>query len=140
MEGGDRVYNEQDKRRVLSMYDALSKKYGIKFYNADNLVDSSYGCGSQCCGTEVLRNYKIWGGCSRSIAFGDNGDICSDELGKCLVNFTRKAKSGKNNAKTFKTIEECSLEYMEMERKRIKALEEQKRHKQLSLFDDNGFI
>lgn len=60
-EGGDMVYSNENKQRMLRLYTDLADNYGIRFYNADNLVDASYGCGSQCCGTDFLRNYKIWG-------------------------------------------------------------------------------
>lgn len=128
-EGGDMVYNEDDKRSILGLYNELSKKFGIKFFNADNLVDSNYGCGSQCCGTEFLRDYKIWGGCSRSLAFGDNEDICSHEIGKCLVNFTRKSSK---NCNEFITIQESTNEYLKDLEKKRKIMESKK--KQLNLF------
>lgn len=124
-DSGDMCYNEEDKRRVLELYNTLSRKYDIKFFNADNLVDAKYGCGSQCCGTQILRNYKIWGGCSRSLAFGDKEEMCSKELGKVLVNFTRKAKSGKMN--TFKTIEECTNDYLKEQQLKRKNIEESKK-------------
>ena len=89
IEGGDRVYSAEDKRSMLSTYTYLAKKYGLKFFNADNLIDSRYGCGCECCGTEFLRNHKIWGGSKRALAFKDSGAISSEEFGKCLVNFTR---------------------------------------------------
>lgn len=129
IEGGDRVYNDETKRKILQMYSELADRYGIKFYNADNLVDSEYGCGSECCGTEFLRNHKIWGGCIRSREFGDNGEICSTEFGKCLANFTRS----KTNAD--KTIEYLSNEYYENEMKRKRFIEYMTQHKQLSLFN-----
>lgn len=129
-EGGDMCYNEDNKREMLSLYDELSKKYDIKFFNADNLVDRNFGCGSQCCGTEFLRNYKIWGGCSRSLEFGDKKEICSNEIGKCLVNFTRASKN--SNHGNFKTIEEATQEHIAYEQRKKKIIEESKR--QLTLF------
>ena len=74
IEFGDYVYNPTDKRRMLKMYSDLAKKYGIKFFNADNFLDDGkYGCGCECCGTEFLRNHKIWGGCRRATVY-DNSD------------------------------------------------------------------
>lgn len=92
IEGGDRVYSVEDKRRMLSTYDYLGKKYGVKFFNADNLIDGRYGCGCECCGTEFLRNHKIWGGSRRAKAFPNSGAVNSEEFGKCYVNFTRNSK------------------------------------------------
>lgn len=129
IEGGDRVYKDEDKRRILQLYNDLSIKYGIKFFNADNLVDAKYGCGSECCGTEFLRNHKIWGGCFRSKVFQNENVLYSEELGKCLVNFTRSTTNAN------KTIGECSEEYCKSEIKRIKDAEYKSRHKQLTLFD-----
>lgn len=129
IEGGDRVYNDETKRKILQLYNELSIKYGIKFYNADNLVDSRFGCGSQCCGTEFLRNYKIWGGCIRSRVFNDRSEICSTEFGKCLANFTRSTTNAD------KTIEYLSNEYYEKEMKRQRLVEYMSKHKQLTIFD-----
>ena len=39
IELGDYVYSPTDKRRMLKMYSDLAKKYGIKFFNADNFLD-----------------------------------------------------------------------------------------------------
>lgn len=49
------------------------------------------GCNSECCGTEALRNYKIWGNNSRSDCFKKQKNF-SKELGKCQVNFVRSNK------------------------------------------------
>jgi len=105
IEGGDRVYSEVRKREMLQTYTDLAKKYGIKFFNADNLIDSRYGCGAECCGTEFLRNHKIWGGCQRSQAFKSDAVQYSEEFGKCLVNFTRSQKNAG------RTIAEVCAEY-----------------------------
>lgn len=123
-EGGDMVYSEDDKRRMLQLLQDLSVKHGVRFYNADNLVDSRYGCGSECCGTEFLRNHKIWGGCSRSLEFADSGEKCSSEFGKCLVNFTR------SQGNATRTIADVTQDYLRDERIR----EDLKRYVQLSLF------
>ena len=120
IEGGDRCYSIEDKRRMLALYTELGEKYGIKFFNADNLIDARYGCGSECCGTEFLRNHKIWGGSRRSIAFGDK-ENCSEEIGKCLVNFTR------STANAQRTIAEVSAEFNEKETKRLQEIERKKK-------------
>lgn len=117
IEGGDRCYSIEDKRRMLSLYTELGERYGVRFFNADNLIDPKYGCGSECCGTEFLRNHKIWGGSRRSLAFNDGRERCSEELGKCLVNFTRS----KANAQ--KTIAEVSAEFNKTETKRLQDIE-----------------
>ena len=120
IEGGDRCYSIEDKRRMLALYTELGEKYGIKFFNADNLIDARYGCGSECCGTEFLRNHKIWGGSRRSIAFDDK-ENCSEEIGKCLVNFTR------STANAQRTIAEVSAEFNEKETKRLQEIERKKK-------------
>jgi DNA repair photolyase len=89
IEGGDREYNIADKSKMLEKFDMLAKKYGLKFYNADNFI-GNYGCGCECCGTDVLRNYKLWDGCSRAKIFPVSNP--SSEIGKCKVNFIRSKK------------------------------------------------
>ena len=95
----DRCYNEEDTRKMLQLYTDLAKKYDIKFINADNLIDSKYGCSAECCGTGCLRNYKIWGGCSRSKVFPEEHKY-STELGKCIVNFVRNRDKTTFNKQT----------------------------------------
>jgi len=129
IEGGDKVYNETDKRKMLSLYNELANKYGIKFFNADNLIDKQYGCGAECCGTDVLRDYKIYGNCYRSKEFKVDESKCSKELGKCYVNFTRCTSN------VDRTIDEVSKEYFDKEEKRKRDIELLNKHKQLSLFD-----
>jgi len=111
-ESGDRVYCEDDKRAMLARYTELSKKFGIKFFNADNLIDKAYGDGCECCGTEFLRDHKIWGGSSRARIMGYDESMNSEELGKCLINFTRSQANARN------TIREASDEYFRQELKR----------------------
>jgi len=88
------------KEEFIFLADSLAKEYGLKFYNADNhLVKVGAGC--ECCGTEVLRDYKLLGCDSRSILF--ENEKGSKELEKCFVNFVR------NNTHKGKTIcEACS--------------------------------
>ena len=106
IEFGDYVYSATDKRRMLKLYSDLAQKYGIKFFNADNFLDDGkYGCGCECCGTEFLRNHKIWGGCRRANVYSDSQTEHSEEFGKCLVNFMR-SKANEN-----RTIAEVTKEY-----------------------------
>ena len=123
IEGGDRVYHEVRKREMLARYDELSHKYGIKFFNADNLVDKNYGCGCECCGTDFLRNHKIWGGNIRTAIMGDNGVPTSTAFGECIINFGRSTKNVGH------TIKQVCNEYI-LEYKRA----EYKKRAQLSLF------
>lgn len=107
IEFGDYTYNIADKRRILKIYTELAAKYNIKFFNADNFVDGGkYGCGCECCGTEFLRNHKIWGGCNRAQYYDDKTES-STEFGKCLVNFTRS----KGNAD--RTIADVTKSFVE---------------------------
>lgn len=105
IEGGDRVYNDETKIKMLEKFTNLAQKYNLKFYNADNFIDSKYGCGCECCGTSILRNYKLWGGCNRAQMFPINNP--SMELGKCKVNFLRSEKN------IHKTIEEVCHESLD---------------------------
>lgn len=113
VEASDRCYSIEERKRVLQLFSDLADRYGVRFFNADNLVDARYGCGAECCGTDFLRNHKVWGGARRSLAF-PKGLNCSEEFGKCLVNFTR----GSGNST--KTIAEVSREYNAKENERLK--------------------
>ena len=105
IEGGDRVYSNEEKHKMLEKFDNLSKKYNLRFYNADNLIDVKYGCGCECCGTDVLRNYKLWNGCSRAKLFPVKN--YSTELGKCKIDPLR------NKRIIGKTIDEVCQEFLD---------------------------
>ena len=113
IEGADRCYSEEDKRRMLARFTELADKYGIKFYNGDNLVDPRYGHGAECCGTDFLRNHKVWGGARRSLA-QPKGLVLTEHFGNCLCNFTRGSKNSR------KTIAEVCGEYNMEEDKRMR--------------------
>lgn len=112
IEGSDRCYNETDKRRMLQLYTDLAKKYGIKFFNADNLIDPRYGVGAECCGTDFLRNHRVWQGARRSLAH-PKGLEPTKHFGNCYVNFTR------NSSNSHRTIAEVCREYNEKENQRL---------------------
>lgn len=114
IEGGDREYNENEKRKILNLLSDLALKYDIKFFNADNLIDREYGCSGECCGTEFLRNHKIWGGCFRSQVFANDAPNYSKEFGKCLVNFTRSTKNQE------RTINDICEEYNKNEERKMR--------------------
>lgn len=124
IEGGDREYNENEKRKMLNLLSDLAFKYDINFFNADNLIDREYGCSDECCGTGFLRNHKIWGGCFRSQVFANDAPNYSKEFGKCLVNFTRSTKNQE------RTINDVCEEYIKNEERKIRN----KKCVQLSLF------
>jgi DNA repair photolyase len=87
--GGDREYSDEAKHEVFELFNRLSAKYGLKYYNADNLVDKTAGCGSECCGTAMLRNYKVWRGNKRTVCFDDCKDNGTVDFQKCVCNFVR---------------------------------------------------
>ncbi len=128
VESGDKVYRDDIKRRVLQLYTDFAGKYGIRFYNADNLVDSCYGCGAECCGTEFLRNHAIWDGCSRSRVMGLGQARAAKEFGKCIVKFVR------GHDHNTSTISYESDLYYKNETLRLRRFEYSQSHPQL-LFD-----
>lgn len=93
VEGIDREYSLEVKDRVLRRFTELATQYGLVFLNGDNTVSPEYGHSCECCGTGILRNHRIWGGCARANMFplSENTQF-STELGKCKVNFTRGSK------------------------------------------------
>ena len=115
IENGDRCYSIEDRRRMLQKYTELADKYGVKFFNADNLIDARYGCSAECCGTDFLRNHKVWGGARRSLAFPKDLQL-TEHFGKCLVNFTRRSSNA------HRTIAEVCREYNEKESERMRQI------------------
>lgn len=89
------------KKEYLEKAEALAKKYKLKFYCADNFTMKKYGCNSECCGTEVLRDYKIFALNEKTLQHGI--DKClnrSFEFEKCFINHSH-GNSTKNDNKTF---------------------------------------
>jgi hypothetical protein len=88
--GSDWEMDKVKKEEYINLAKELCEKYNLKFFVADNHC-MSLGCNSECCGTEMLRDYKIWGNNTRSLEFKPTGKE-SNELGKCQVNFCRSQK------------------------------------------------
>jgi DNA repair photolyase len=104
--GSDWELSKPQKVEYTELAIELAEKYELKYYTADNLL-GKFGCSAECCGTEVLRDYKIWGGSIRSSYF-EPVSHCSTELGKCLDNFIRKKALTKN----WQTLNEVMEEEM----------------------------
>ena len=88
--GSDWELSNEKKMEYTRLAESLAKQYDIKYFSADNRM-GKVGDGCECCGTQALRNYKIWGGSDRSKVFGASPND-SKELGKCQVNFCRSTK------------------------------------------------
>lgn len=113
MTGSDWELNIYNKQKYADLAWELAEKYGLKFFSADNdLGCQGWGDGLECCGTEVLKNYKIWGNSLRSKAFEKTG-YESTEFGKCLVTFCR---SKKNAGKTIDEVIEAKFRTLEEDR------------------------
>jgi DNA repair photolyase len=56
----DMEMTHERKREYIDLALELADKYNIKGFVADNHM-GKIGAGPECCGTERLRNYKIWG-------------------------------------------------------------------------------
>jgi DNA repair photolyase len=89
--GMDYEFSKENKTKVLLLAKELADKNGIRFLNADNLMLEGIADSCECCGTEVLRNYKLFGEDKRSLVYGNTKP--SEPLANCLYNFGRnKAK------------------------------------------------
>lgn len=77
-EGIDTTLSGHLKMNYIRKCIELSKVYKIKYFVADNNM-GKLGDGPECCGTEVLRDYKLWGGCNR-IGYWRDYSKCSDNL------------------------------------------------------------
>lgn len=101
--GSDWELKKELKLEYIRIAQQLANEYNIKFFVADNDI-GPIGDGAECCGTQALRDYKIWGNNRRSKFFVPVS-YESEELGKCLVNFTRS----KNNVdNTLNDISNCT--------------------------------
>jgi len=94
--GSDWEMTHANKMQYTELAIKLAKKHKLKYFSADNHM-GCVGCSSECCGTEVLRDYKIWGQNKRTYYFPHNTILLgqpqfSGELGKCKVNFMRSSK------------------------------------------------
>jgi len=101
----------KNKSEYISLAEKYAEKYDLKYFSADNEMVG--GCSGECCGTEVLKDYKILGN-TRTDSYKTDSSIISSELGKVLCNFSRSQKNKnltineviKNNTKKiFKKID-----------------------------------
>jgi hypothetical protein len=112
--GSDWEMTNPKKMEYINLAQFLADKYELKFYVADNNM-GCLGCNGECCGTDVLHDYRIWGNNTRSRQFPDKSKY-SEELGKCKVNFVRS----QTNAN--KTMNEVSQRYNEKQKYALKTL------------------
>lgn len=79
----DYELRKHKKMRYVKMSEELCKEHKIQCYIADNNL-GAYGCGLECCGTQELRDYKIFGKSSRSFFYGKQENesqklaVCTD--------------------------------------------------------------
>lgn len=83
--------NISSRMKYIELATDLAKQYNLKYFVADNGC-GKVGDGPECCGTQCLHDYKIWGECDR-VKFFDPIDYCSKELGKSLY----RVKFGDNS-------------------------------------------
>lgn len=86
--GTDRELTVAKKKEYTFLAKSLATKYGLRYFSADNDM-GCYGDNSECCGTEVLRDYKLWENNIRTKSFPEGITNDTTELGKCKVNFMR---------------------------------------------------
>lgn len=83
----DYEYSKEIKEEYTLLGKALGAEYGLKYFSADNDM-GHHGHSSECCGTEVLRDYKINGCNVRTMAF-PRPEHSSLHLEEVKLNFTR---------------------------------------------------
>lgn len=93
----DYELNDTLRLKYINLATELAKKHSLRYFVADNGM-GCVGCSDECCGTEVLRNYKLWRHNSRSAAFG-NKDLHCKALEDCICDFIRCADTSKRTIK-----------------------------------------
>lgn len=81
------------KMEYISLSMKLAKQHNLKYFCADNYM-GKVGDGCECCGTEILRDYRIWGNNNRVKVFGGSTKS-SSVLGTSIlktVSFNRSSK------------------------------------------------
>jgi len=88
--GSDWEYSKEKKMIYIKKCEELANKYGLRYFVGDNDMGKC-GDGAECCGTEVLKNYKILKN-SRTLPFDIPNHCYSQKLENVLVNFCRSTK------------------------------------------------
>ena len=97
----DYELSDPKKLEYIKMAEELSESHGLRYFNADN-HHYGRGCNSECCGTEVLRDYRIYGNNDRTLAFGELPLHSSTHFGRILC-----SSFGRSRANDGKTIDEA---------------------------------
>ncbi len=100
-EASDWVLQDGLKLEYIHLARDLAAKSGLKYFSADN-TPLGHGDGFECCGTERLRDYRVFTYNLRSRAFGV---FRQDDLCKCVLNFTR-ATTGDNSRTLGQAVDE----------------------------------
>jgi len=85
--GSDWELLTRKKKEYTDLAVQLGKKHDIKFFSADNDISAGDGC--ECCGTEVLHDYKILNSL-RNSNFETKTPL-SSALERCKINFCRRS-------------------------------------------------
>ena len=87
--GSDWEIPDANKLEYIKLAEDLARQYGLSFYCADN-ISRKCGDSAECCGTEYLRDYKIYAGTFRNHLFDNvNQGNCCVHFPNCTVNFVR---------------------------------------------------
>lgn len=106
--GSDWELLNEYKLQYIDLAEKLCREYHLQYLVGENFMGKR-GDSCECCGTGILRNHKVWGNNDRVRAFGGVPNA-SQELGKCLVNFTRNGKNAN------RTMDEIASEFLSKQR------------------------
>lgn len=84
------------KNEYVRMVGSEVRKTGMKFWAADN-CDYTLSDSCECCGTELLRDYRIFGQNERTAAWPKTKTRFAEELPRCFVNFTKTASTRRSD-------------------------------------------
>lgn len=98
------------KKEYIELAEMYADRFHVRFYCADN-IGKPHWVSAECCGTDFLRNYRIYGGCFRNKLFPTNPDKFAQHFAQCPVNFIR-SKAFKD--KTVGEVTDMKLERMKL--------------------------
>lgn len=106
-EMSDYVLREEFQSQYIALSEHLGYKHSLEYYSADNAL-MGRGDGPECCGTTVLRDYRVNTYNLRHAAFGKLEE--DDPFADVTVNFTRQAVGSDKPQKTVREVIDGELE------------------------------
>jgi hypothetical protein len=109
--------------QYIELAEKLAHENGLKYLSADN-EPMGVGDGRECCGTEKLKDYRLFDYNLRSLAFGmlNESNMCNTDISYILSSKQRRNYYYSRNIKTLKQLIDLDLDKDSQKKKQLSLI------------------